>query len=163
MDAYTYLLEQLMRDDFRRLRAYTPENRSTFPAWLVVVARRLCVDRLRERYGRGGAETRVARRRLADLLGDELNPTTTADHQTPRPDAAVRARELSDALAAALARLAPSDQLLLKLRYEEELSAREIAQLLHLPTPFHVYRRVQKVLERIKMALEQRGIDGIEP
>lgn len=158
MDAYTYLLEQLARDDYRRLRAYTPENRSTFAAWLVVVARRLCVDRIRERYGRG--ETRAARRRLVDLLGDELNPTTTADHHTPRPDVELRARELSDALAAAVAGLGAGDQLLLKLRYEEQLPAREIAQLLHLPTPFHVYRRLNAVLAGLKTALQRKGIDG---
>ena len=159
MDAYEYLLAQLRRDDFRRLRAYTPDTRSKFTTWLVVVARRLCVDRLRERYGRSG-EARAVRRQLADFLAGELETAETPDTRTPLPDAELGSRELSSALAAALARLEARDRLLLKLRYEDQLSAREIGQLLHFPTPFHVYRRLNALLEELKAALERRGIDG---
>lgn len=171
MDAYAYLLEQLERDDFRRLRAYTPEARSKFTTWLVVVARRLCLDRLRERYGRPvGAsavsqETRALRRRLADLLVHELDPAATPlpDDATTNPDADLRTRELHQALTVALARLDPRDRLLLKLRYEDELPAREIGQLLRFPTAFHVYRRLNWLLQELKTVLRGRGIDGPEP
>jgi len=161
MDAYAYLLEQLARDDFRRLRAYTPDNRSKFTTWLVVVARRICVDRLRVRYGRTTGAGSV-RRRLADLLTDELDPATTPvpDSPTTNPESKLRTRELRDALTAALARLAPRDRLLLKLRYEDDLPAREIGQLMHFPTPFHVYRRLNALLEDLKTTLQKRGIDG---
>jgi len=69
MDAYAYLLELLRADDCRRLRAYAADGRSKFTTWLVVVARRLCLDHLRHRYGRlreeGGSSGggRAARRR----------------------------------------------------------------------------------------------------
>src|SRR3989454_11788769 len=52
MDAYTSMLERLREDDYRRLRGYAPDGRSKFTTWLVVVARRLCLDLLRRRYGR---------------------------------------------------------------------------------------------------------------
>src|SRR4029079_1714042 len=52
MDAYAVLLEVFKEDDFRRLRRYTVDPRSKFTTWLVVVARRICLDHLRARYGR---------------------------------------------------------------------------------------------------------------
>ncbi|HEY7193220.1 MAG TPA: sigma-70 family RNA polymerase sigma factor [Gemmatimonadales bacterium] len=162
MDAYSYLLEQLAQKEFRRLRAYNPDTGSRFAAWLVVVARRICVDRLREKYGRAG-EPQSLRRRLADLLGSELDPDTTADPSLKNPESELRKRQLADALATAFSRLAPSDQLLLTLRFEDELSAREIGQILRLPTPFHVYRRLNAVLADLKTALERGGIYGVEP
>jgi len=162
MDAYAYLLEQLQRDDFRRLRAYTPDSRSRFTSWLLVVARRICVDRLRARYGRS-PETRGLRRRVVDLLTSELEPHTTADPALKDPESELRTRQLGEALTAALSCLAPSDQLLLKLRFEDELSAREIGQLLHFPTPFHVYRRLNAILAALKASLERGGIQESEP
>ena len=161
MDAYAYVLDQLVRDDFRRLRGYTSQARTKFTTWLVVVARRLCVDRLRERYGRG--RERGVRRRIAELLADELDPAATVDSQTPRPDRGLEARELSNALAAAVSRLDARDRLLLKLRYERELSAREIGQMLRFPTPFHVYRRLNALLDQLKTDLQRRGIEDSEP
>jgi RNA polymerase sigma factor (sigma-70 family) len=169
MDAYAHLLEQLEQGDFRRLRSYAPDSRSKFTTWLVVVARRICVDRLRERYGRrvsDGAEsqeTRAVRRRLADLLVHELDLTAETDTRTPNPETALRTSELREALAAALASLEPRDRLLLKLRYEDQLPAREIGHLMHFPSPFHVYRRLNALLQELKMALQGRGIEGPEP
>ena len=51
MDGYAYVLEHLRRDEFRRLRAYTPSARSQFSTWLVVVVHRLGLDHHRHRYG----------------------------------------------------------------------------------------------------------------
>src|SRR5689334_14219985 len=52
MDRFTYLLEQLRRDDFRRLRGYAATEQSEFSTWLVVVAQRVYLDHHRARYGR---------------------------------------------------------------------------------------------------------------
>src|SRR5687767_15882967 len=52
MDRYAFILEQLRRDQFRRLRGYNPRDDATFDVWLVAVARRLCLDHHRHRYGR---------------------------------------------------------------------------------------------------------------
>ncbi len=41
MDRYTYALDELKRDDFRRLRAYEAESAAKFEIWLVAVMRRL--------------------------------------------------------------------------------------------------------------------------
>src|SRR4029077_17415039 len=86
MDAYAAILDRLREDDFRRLRAFAADGRSTFVTWLVVVARRLCVDFARSRYGR--ADRRVAvdattqeqmRRRLADPAGAEMDLSAIPD------------------------------------------------------------------------------------
>jgi RNA polymerase sigma factor (sigma-70 family) len=163
MDGYTYLLEQLSIDDYRRLRAYAVDGRSKFTTWLVVVARRLCLDQLRRRYGRARGEDpavgerRAERRRLEDLLSDRLDLATVVDATTPTPDLELIAAEQSRALVTAVGRLEPRDRLLLKLRFEDALSAREIAALLEFPTAFHVYRRINALLEFLRAALAPRG------
>lgn len=175
MDAYARVLERLREDDCRRLRAYVPDGRSKFTTWLVAVVRRLCLDWHRERFGRaraeGSAEAQEAherRRRLATLVLDagldELNEAT--DAATPdaeSPDERLRAIELHDALEAALATLAPSDQLLLRLRFDDGRSAQQIARTLHFPTPFHVYRRINALLTQLRETLRARGIESSVP
>ena len=169
MDAYTYLLEKLQEDDFRRLRAYSPTDRSKFTTWLVIVARRLCLDHLRHRYGRGqtaepeSVEARAVRRRLVDHLAEEIDSADLPDGGNPDPHAQLRAAELNRNLAEALLGLDARDQLLLTLRFADELPAREIALMMKFPTPFHVYRRLAAVLEQLRAALVRRGIQESEP
>ena len=76
------------------------------------------------------------------------------------PDEELDRRERLDALASVLERLPPSDRLLLRLRFGEDLPAREIARIMRFPTLFHVYRRVDKVLNELRGAL---GSLGVEP
>jgi RNA polymerase sigma factor (sigma-70 family) len=169
MDAYAYLLEQLQHDDYRRLRAYVSDGRSKFTTWLVVVARRLCLDHLRHRYGREqnsgprGSETREVRHRLADFLTEEIDSADLPDAGTGDPHTQLRAAELSRSLAVELRRVEPRDRLLLTLRFEDDLSAREIARLMGFPTPFHVYRRLAGVLGQLRAALTRRGVQDSEP
>ena len=170
MDAYAHVLEQLRRDDFQRLRAYIYDSRSSFTAWLTVVARRLCLDHFRQRYGReqgGGSrsrESRAVRRKLVDHLTEQLDVSDLSHQATSNdPEMHLRRTELSGAIADTLGRLEPNDQLLLKLRFEFELSAREIGQVMRFSTPFHVYRRLNMLLKRLRGALGQRGIKGPEP
>jgi len=169
MDAYAYVLEQLRADDHRRLRAYAADGRSKFTTWLVVVARRLCLDHHRQRYGRArdpgnpATEARAVRRRLADLVAEEIDPVEIQAPNNAAPDAGLEVVELSVALASALGELAPRDRLLLALRFEDDHSAREIARLMGFPTPFHVYRRLRTVLTALRLALGGRGVDGANP
>src|SRR5690349_3819630 len=164
MDAYAYLLEQLRRDDFHRLRAYTVQSHCKFTTWLVVVARRLCLDRERQRYGRRqGAEQQSheatgARRRLVDLVAEELNASELADPTGENPERQLRANELNQALLSALMGLEPRDRLLLQLRFADGLAAREIGQVIGFPTPFHVYRRLNTLLGQLRAALARRGV-----
>ena len=168
MDGYAYVLEALREGDYRRLRAYAADGRSKFSTWLVVVARRLCLDFHRQRYGRArdtGADAkdaRAARRRLVDLVAEDIDSSSAGPRSATDPHAELLGREQSAALEAALRTLAPRDRLLLALRFEEDLSAREIGQVMGFATPFHVYRRLNALLAALRVSLGRRGIEGTE-
>jgi RNA polymerase sigma factor (sigma-70 family) len=168
MDAYTFVLEQLRAEEFRRLREFAADPRSKLTTWLVVVARRLCLDLYRRRYGRNrGLESsarRAVRRRLRDLVTEDLEfHDLPATHTGGGAELAVRQAELHLALDEALLTLLPQDRLLLRLRFDDDLSAHEIAGLLDYPSPFHVYRRVNVVLGQLRALLERRGIENAIP
>jgi RNA polymerase sigma factor (sigma-70 family) len=169
MDGYAYVLQALHEDSCRRLRAYTPDGRTQFTTWLVVVARRLLVDHYRRRYGRARSEDEtwradhVARRRLEDLVAAKIDPdllTTPTRHDA---DLAMRRQELMETLRTVLEELDASDRLLLALRFDDERPVREIAAVLRLPSVFHVYRRLRIVLTALRRALVRRGVEGSEP
>ncbi|HUQ84433.1 MAG TPA: sigma-70 family RNA polymerase sigma factor [Gemmatimonadaceae bacterium] len=172
MDAYTFVLEQLREHDCRRLRTYIGRDGTRFSTWLLVVARRLCIDFHRRRYGRpqsaAGADPQAAleratRRRLIDLAAEEIDPDTISDARTRGPEAELRFAQLRRALATALDALEPSDKLLLTMRFEDERSAAEIARAMGFPTPFHVYRRLTRVLDGLRATLQERGIHDPTP
>ena len=79
------------------------------------------------------------------------------------PDEAIRQGELQQAVSDALASLAPRDRLVLAMRFEDDLSAREIAEVVGFPTPFHVYRRINKVLDTLRESLAGRGVEDPQP
>jgi RNA polymerase sigma factor (sigma-70 family) len=166
MDRYAYLLHELRRDDLRRLRSYAQDGRSQVSTWLVVVARRLCLDHHRQRYGRTGAgtvETRRHRRELADLLTGDAELELMPMDESGGPELTLRRQELARSLRAALATLPTEDRLLLRLRFQDELPVAEIAPLLKLPTIFHVYRRLNATLDRLRATLRQSGIEDAAP
>lgn len=165
MDAYAYILEQLRADEFHRLKAYAADGRSKFTTWLVVVARRLCLDHHRARYGRKSGhaateENRVARRRLVDLLAERIDPATLVTSEESNPEAELESRQRTETLAAVLTTLEPRDRLLVKLRFEDDLPAREIAAAMGFPTPFHVYRRLNVLFDALRAELRQRGVQN---
>lgn len=171
MERYSHVLEELRRDDYRRLRGYQKDSRSSFGAWLMVVARRLCLDYERSRFGRGGRELhpsdalnakRSARRRLALLTGSAVDPDDLPGGGTDA-EASLAEQELLAALAASLEGLAPRDRLLLRLRFEDGLSIREIAEVMTFPSVFHVYHRLRPVLAQVRERLRARGIDDATP
>ena len=175
MDAYAHVLERLRDDDLRRLRTYVADGRSKFTTWLVAVTRRLCHDWHRQRFGRARAESsdsaKVAlerRRRLTTLISDagldgagDLVDARTEEHGGP--EGRLRVVELNGALEEVLGTLAPADQVLLRLRFDDDLSAQQIARTLRFPTQFHVYRRINTLLEVLREALRARGIESSVP
>jgi len=164
MDAYAWILERLHEDRSRRLKAYDPAGPGQFTTWLVVVVRRLSVDFLRHQGGRtrdrdGRAPQSVPRelrRRLLALAGEPVEL-----ERLPGPDAApdvqVELEERRAALQAALGEIDPLDRLMLALRFDDGLGATQIARALHLPTQFHVYRRLHRVLKELRIRLDGRG------
>lgn len=172
MDAYAYVLERLREDEFKRLRAFAIEGRSSFGTWLVVVARRLCIDRHRQLYGRpprgehdvaAAHAERLARRRLLDLTALPIDAADIVDDAGDSPDQSIRVAELRCALDAALGDLSVADRVLLKLRFEDGLSAQAAASALGLPTPFHVYRQLNAIYATLRQKLATRGVVSSAP
>ena len=169
MDAYAFVLEALREDGLRRLRAYSPHEHTKFTTWLVVVTRRLCLDWHRHRYGRArdsddeSAEQHRLRKNLVDLFGEPSDPDSLADADAAGPEQELVAREQHQALIAALATLSERDRLLLALRFEQDLPAREIGRLMGFPTPFHVYRRLNSLMDRLRRLLKERGVGEASP
>ena len=170
MDRYRFLVESLSADECRRLRAYQAQPRSSFPAWLTVVTRRLCVDFERSRTGRlragsdpdGARESHRARQRLAQLVGSDVSPDEIAESGRGAEERLVD-DERHAAVESVLGALSAGDQLLLRLRFDDDLPVRRIAQVMGFPTVFHVYRRLNALLAQVRTQLETRGIRGTEP
>jgi len=148
MDAYVKVLEELRADGFRRLRGYEAVTHAKFTTWLVVVVRRLCLDHRRQRYGRtqsANPDASAARRRLAELVGEDVDAAQIAD-TADGPASVLEKKERSHLLESCRDELDPRDQLLLKLRFEDEQPVRAIAELMGYRTVFHAYRRLEAVL-----------------
>lgn len=170
MDRYTFVVERLREQGCRRLRTFAADGRGKFTTWLIVVIRRLCVDHDRSKHGRApapGARSSGAPRRLVELV---LDPEVMdrLPHGGPPADEELERELILQQLDAAVATLGPADQLLLALYYQDGRSAREIASLMTLPTPFHVYRRLKRVHASLRLALTappgpQRSVTGALP
>ena len=170
MERYAYILDKLREDDFRRLRTFDETSGARFSTWLTVAARRLCLDHLRALYGRQRDSAqpnrtyplRRIRRALADSIGPEVDVERIIDEQSPSLIVQTVVGERDEALRTALVRLKSRERLLLALRYEDDLSAARIARIVGLPTPFHVYRQLNTILEKLRRSLESRGIEGVD-
>ncbi|HVF40660.1 MAG TPA: sigma-70 family RNA polymerase sigma factor [Gemmatimonadaceae bacterium] len=167
MDAYAHLLDQLRKDHCKKLHGYAIDPNTRFTTWLVVVSRRACVDFHRTRYGRSRPEDsssskdrRALRRKLEELTGAPDDLSFVIDESGASPDRRILDHELVSGLQDALDSLAPADRLLLALRFEEDLSASEIAKIMVFPSQFHVYRRLNSVLASMRVALRTRGIES---
>jgi RNA polymerase sigma factor (sigma-70 family) len=169
MDAYAFILESLSAAEFARLRAFAADGRSKFSTWLVVVARRLCLDHHRQRFGRARDEQSdsarqdlALRHRLGRLAGENIELSELAA-AAMGADERLSAGEVRAALAASLDTLPAADRCLLALRFEDDLSAQQIARIMHFPTPFHVYRRLEVVTKTLRALLTARGIESAAP
>ncbi|MEO7962892.1 MAG: hypothetical protein ABIT38_03185, partial [Gemmatimonadaceae bacterium] len=150
-------------------RAYAADGRCKFTTWLVVVVRRASIDFARQKYGRRNEtngvhdrENHSLRRQLAARLEDSIDPDALADGKAT-PDGVVRAKQLTHILDATLAELPTEDRLLLRFRFNDDLTAGEIARLLAWPSSFHVYRRLKIVCAKVGAKLKARGVVGSEP
>jgi RNA polymerase sigma factor (sigma-70 family) len=126
------------------------------------------VDEHRHRYGRPQGPPPTdnrwrERRHLVDLIAAEVEVSEISAGDDGAPDEAIRRAELSGVLHVALQRLETADRLLLRLRFEDGRSAPEIARLVDVPSPFHVYRRIDRLLEMLRAELTAAGIESSRP
>jgi RNA polymerase sigma factor (sigma-70 family) len=167
MDRYAYFLDRLRSDNYRTLQQYSEDGSGQLITWLYVVTRRMSVDYHRKVYGRtkssGEANSvreleRTSRRRLADMLVEELVPNVLPDESIREPADDLHTAETHTALVAAVGQLDTRDQLLVTLRYTDDVSVREIAKIMEFRSTFQVYRQLKSVLTKLRNKLESRGI-----
>jgi RNA polymerase sigma factor (sigma-70 family) len=94
------------------------------------------------------------RRRMVEL--EEAN-TVEAARDTESVDCAETAKKLSDLIGQQIAKLSENDQLLLRLRFDMEMTIPQIAQSLRADEQW-IYRRLYKIFKRLRTALKQGGI-----
>jgi len=167
MERYSFVLEKLRERDFHRLRTYNPQSGATFSTWLTVAARNLCLDHHRARYGRHrstceerNTDLRRVRRALLETDQFAVDVDTVAD-DVSGPDDDLVTRNRDECLRRAIATLSEREQLILSLRFEDELSASRIARIVGYSTPFQVYRILASLQARLKAALKSQGIDDV--
>ncbi len=121
---------------FDALEQYRGEG--SVRSWLYGIARRICARR---------AETRVRRELRLRLVHSDN------DH-APGADALLVARRRAERVRVALEQLKPSERDAVVLRYEGELSFREVAESCGIDEPA-ARKRVSRALERLRVALGQ--------
>ena len=166
MDRYTYVLDRLREDDFKRLRTFSLNGTGKFTTWLVVVVRRLCIDHQRRLFGRPQRESDrttdpelIARRNLAGLLADDVDLDQIVAEASEGPEGDLIRREREEQLAAVLAELETRDQLLLTLRYVDGHPPDKVARMLGYPSRFAVHRRLKSLVASLRRRLEDRGFE----
>jgi RNA polymerase sigma factor (sigma-70 family) len=70
------------------------------------------------------------------------------------PESIYRADADRERLGRALSRLDPDQRLLLQLRYQQDLTLKEVAALLRLPDPFAARRAIDKALKALRKAMQ---------
>jgi RNA polymerase sigma-70 factor (ECF subfamily) len=125
-----------------RIRRYDASR--PFGPWLLTVGRNLALDHLR-RY-------------RPESLDERPEPPAPAEGPgaTDDPLGRLAARERRERLGAALDGLAPHDREVLSLRFEEELSLKEIAALVAAPLPT-VKARLYRAMARLRARLLEQG------
>lgn len=94
------------------------------------------------------------RSRGAVSLEDAMSPgegeaTLQLEDPGPGPDQIADQRMSQDAINEALLKLAPRQRLLLRLRYQQDLTLEEVARLVGLPDPYRANREIQAAVEEL--------------
>ena len=136
------LFQQTWMRVTERIRRYDASR--PFAPWLLTVGRNLALDHLR-RY-------------RPQSLDEGPEPAAPADAAGAAPDplAHLTAKRRRERLGEALAKLAAHDREVLTLRFEEELSLKDMAALMDAPLPT-VKARLYRALARLRTRLLTQG------
>ena len=85
----------------------------------------------------------------AAMSPDDASPGLQPEDPGPGPEQLAGAWLSREAINRALAKLAPRQRLLLRLRYEQDLTLEEVARLVGLPDPYRAHREIQAAVEEL--------------
>lgn len=86
-----------------------------------------------------------------------LSAASTADAELERAEAGAEFQRVDADVARLLADFPPEDRLILRMRYWDDVSVADISRALSLPQK-PLYRRIERLLVRLRRALEAKGI-----
>ncbi|MGD8393860.1 MAG: sigma-70 family RNA polymerase sigma factor [Candidatus Eiseniibacteriota bacterium] len=81
--------------------------------------------------------------------------------ESVRPDREAELAEQRRALWALLSELPPEEQLLIRLRFYEGMTAKQIAAAIGSSKPMEIYRRIERTCQALARQARQRGLDRI--
>ena len=144
--------EELAQDAFVKafgaLRSFDPSYK--FSNWILRIAHNVAVDHLRKsRPPIVSIDDDASGREMADLLADSREPTAF--------DRAVR-QDFRDALESALATLRPEFRRLVVMRYLEDMSYEDIAEVVGLPLGT-VKSHLHRARAKLRAALSRELVD----
>ncbi len=132
---------------YSRLSSYDPERK--FSSWILSIASHYCIDRLR-------------RRRHGTVSMEEINHWRWLPDQRPRPEELATQHERSSEIHALLKELPPQYRLVIVLRYWQEYSYQEIAEITE-STESAVKSRLHRARRMMAgMLEEQPQMDSVE-
>ncbi len=154
------VVQDALAEAARRLDDYVRERPLPFYPWL----RQIALDRLIEQHRRH----LLAERR--SVLREEEVPIRIPDHSTVElahliadsgsPSSALQHQELRDRIRTVLEALSPADREVLVLRYLEQVSAADVAAILHI-TEEAARKRVLRALQRTRKLLDDQKPEGM--
>jgi RNA polymerase sigma-70 factor (ECF subfamily) len=151
------LAEDVSQETFlkawKALARFDPGRR--FSSWIFKIAHNTALDELR----RGGVETVSLD---APFAADDEPPELPADLAAENPLLRTLARESGRLLERAIARLRPAYRGILLLRFAQEMSYDEIAEVLGLPlgtVKIHIFRARAELLREMRA----QGLDPVGP
>jgi RNA polymerase sigma factor (sigma-70 family) len=86
---------------------------------------------------------------IEDSTAERDEPPFQPIDPGPGPEELSADEQQRERLTAAMARLAPQQRLLLRLRYEQGLTLEEVARLTRIPDPFRAHRQIQAALKAL--------------
>jgi RNA polymerase sigma-70 factor (ECF subfamily) len=125
---------------FARVRSFDRANGTRYLSYLYAIARNLCTDRMRERM----------RAPEATFIEDEEVAELPDEREEGSPLAALLKREQLDRIRAALSMLGPSDQEIIALSYERDLSCKEIMEVMQKPSVTAVTTHLYKAMKKLR-------------
>jgi RNA polymerase sigma-70 factor, ECF subfamily len=136
---------------FARIRSFDAASGTRYLSYLYAIARNLATDRLRERL----------RAPEVTFLEDVRVAETPDEREQGSPLAALLQREQLERIRTALGMLSSSDQEIIALSYERELTCKEIMEVMQKPSvtavTTHLYKAMKKLRELVLSDEERAG------
>jgi RNA polymerase sigma factor for flagellar operon FliA len=144
-------LETLLVRDGRSL----DEAHETLRTNLNIEASRAMLEALATQFPARHGRTLVGVEALEDLAAVQAGP----DESLSREEDGNLARRAAAVLALAVSDLSAEDQLIVRLRFQDDCTVADISRALHLEQK-SLYRRFDKVLQTLRARVESEGIDA---